>query len=58
MKTIQKGDQFNFEQEKLYDTQTERISDETLELQCGDRFPSALSDIKRMEHEFIIRIMR
>ena len=55
---LAEGGQFKFEQEKLYDTQTERISDETRELQSSDRFPSTLSDIKRMEHELIIRIMR
>ena len=55
---LAKDGQFKFEQEKLYDTQTERISDETRELQSSDRFPSTLSDIKRMEHELIIRIMR
>ena len=50
--------QFKFEQEKLYDTQIDRPSDETLDLLSSDRFPSTLRDIKRMEHELIIKIMR
>ena len=55
---LAKGGQFKFEQEKLYDTQIDRPSNETPDLLSSDRFPSTLSDIKRMEHELIIKIMR